>query len=116
MADPIPTLEEMVERGAEHLSASPHFVSVTRHEAGALLTAAGVPELLERLERAETALWRCVELSGEDTSDGRPTEPALDVLAVRAVEMLRESCDEARAALPSENSNDDERTGSDGSE
>lgn len=51
-------------------------------------------DLREKLAAAEKALWRCVELSGADTSDGIPTWPALPDLAIEEVGRLRAEHDE----------------------
>jgi hypothetical protein len=59
---------------------------------------AEVARLTARPEEAEDALWRCIELSGADTSDGRPGPgscPPLPERAVQEVKRLREEADEA---------------------
>jgi len=56
-------------------------------------------ELEQQLAEADAALWRCVELSGDDTSAGPPRRgtgdwPQLPELAVREIERLRREYDE----------------------
>lgn len=53
--------------------------------------------LSARVRELEDALWRCVELTGDDVSDGRPgpgSWPPLHERAIREVERLRRESEE----------------------
>lgn len=51
------------------------------------------------LEEYAAALFRCVELTGEDTSGGIPTLPTLPQWAIENVARLRQEADDAEKQL-----------------
>lgn len=93
------------------MSVKPRRWTLTRWHDGSPTIAKGaasaIPEYPKSVEvveahalgAAEDALWRCVELSGADTSEGRPRPgtgdwPQLAELAVREVGQLRDDYDD----------------------
>jgi len=64
------------------------------------LGSAHVADIQKEIIRLKRALFECAMYSGEDTSDGAPTEPTIDVWTVRAVKNLREEYDDCLCEIP----------------